>query len=185
MSDFANPAKAREWLDGDAFRAPVGTSAPTDIFAPTLAGWAAFGGIKAGFVVTTDRDVVDIDVFNNTSGVPYKRRKKPPAVTVKFRAVDYSTATVLTLLRGGSISAAMGGFEMVEGDEEEFALIFRVADGADQKAYYVAKGELLTIPEESMGAEDDVEGFDFEVGPLAPDDGSKGLRRILSSNPLA
>lgn len=185
MSNFANPAKARDWLDGDAFRAPVGTAAPADIFASTLSGWSAFGGVKAGFVVTTARDIVDIDIFNNTSGVPYKRRKKPPAVTVKFRAVDYSPATVLTLLRGGSISAAMGGFEMVEGADEAFALIFRVVDGPDKKAYFVAKGELLSIPEESMAADDDVEGFDFEVGPLAPDDGSKGIRRILSSNPLA
>ncbi len=185
MSNFANPDKARDWLDGDAFRAPVGTAAPADIFASTLTGWSAFGGIKAGFVVTTDREVADIDIFNNTSGAPYKRRKKPPSVSVKFRAVDYSAATILTLLRGGSITAGMGGFEMVDGDDEEFALIFRVVDGADKKAYYVAKGELLTIPEETMDDAEDVEGFDFEIGPLAPGDGTKAIRRILSSNPLA
>lgn len=186
MSQFANPSKARVWLDGDAFRAPAGTALPTNIFATTLSGWSAFGGIKAGFTVTTDRDVTDIDVWNNRSGAPYKRIKQSPKVTIAMRAVDYSVATVLTLIRGGSVVAAGGGFELVSGDDEEFGLIVRVEDGPNRKAYYVAKSELLTIPEEGLGtADDDVEGFDFEFGPLAPDDGSDAVRKFLSENPLA
>lgn len=185
MSTYANPDKAHVWLDGDAFRAPAGTALPADIFATSLSGWSAFGGIKAGFTITSDRDVTDIDIWNNESGAPYKRIKQSPAVTVAMRAVDYSPATVLTLLRGGSISAAAGGFEMVAGDDENFAFIMRVVDGADKKAYFVAKAELLTIPEENMGADDDVEGFDFEIGPLAPADGTPAVRRFLTTNPLA
>lgn len=185
MSDFINPDKARVWLDGDAFRAPLGTALPADIFAASLPGWTAFGGIKAGFNVKRDRDNTDVDVWNNRSGTPYKRIKGPVATTISFRPVDYSVATVLTLLRGGSISAAAGGFEMVEGEEEEFAFIMRVVDGADQKGYFAAKSELLTLPEESMGDGEDVEGWDLEIGPLAPDDGTKGLRKFLNTNPLA
>ena len=186
MSTFIDPSKSRLWLDGDAFRAASGTALPSDIFAASLPGWSAFGGIKAGFNITTDRQVTDIDVWNNRTGSPYRRRKDSPAVTIAFRAVDYSPATVLTLLRGGSVTAAAGGFEMVEGEDETFGLIIRVVDGTDKKAYFVAKGELLTIPTESPGsADDDVDGFDFEIGPLAPADGSKAVRRFLSSNPLA
>lgn len=185
MSTYANPDKAHVWLDGDAFRAPAGTALPADIFASSLSGWSAFGGIKAGFTITSDREVTDIDVWNNESGAPYKRIKQSPAVTIAMRAVDYSTATVLTLIRGGSVTAGAGGYEMVTGDDEEFAFIMRVVDGVDKKAYFVAKAELLTIPEENMGAEDDVEGFDFEIGPLAPDDGTAAVRRFLTTNPLA
>lgn len=185
MSQYANSAKARVWLDGDAFRAPTATALPANIFATTLSGWSAFGGIKAGFNIATEREVTDIDVWNNRTGSPYKRRKQSPSTTIAFRPVDYSVATVLTLLRGGSVTAAGGGFELVDGDDEEFAFIMRVVDGGDQKAYYVARGELLTIPEESMGAEDDVEGWDLEIGPLAPADGSHGIRRFLNANPLA
>jgi hypothetical protein len=185
VSTYANPDKARVWLDGDAFRAPSGTTLPADIFATSLSGWSAFGGIKAGFAITSDRDVTDIPVWNNEAGAPYKRIKQSPAVTIALRPVDYSVATVLTLLRGGSVSAAAGGFELVEGDDEEFAFIMRVVDGTDQKAYFVAKGELLNIPEENMGDEEDVEGWDLEIGPLAPGDGSKAVRRFLNTNPLA
>lgn len=185
MSTYANADKARLWLDGDAFRAPLGTALPADIFATSLSGWSAFGGIKAGFTITSDRDVTEVDIWNNESGAAYKRIKQSPAVTIAMRAVDYSPATVLTLIRGGSVTSAAGGYELVDGDDEQFALILRVYDGANKKAYYVAKCELTNIPEETMGADDDVEGFDFEFGPLAPSDGTKAVRRFLTENPLA
>ncbi len=185
MSTYANSDKAHIWLDGDAFRAPAGTALPADIFASSLSGWSAFGGIKAGFTVTTSQDTTDVDIWNNESGAPYKRIKKPPSVSIKFRPVDYSVATVLTLLQGGSMTSAAGGYEMVEGDSEEFAFVMRVVDGTDKKAYFVAKGELVNVPEETMGADDDVEGWDFEIGPLDPGNGTKAIRRFLNTNPLA
>ncbi|RTL65907.1 MAG: hypothetical protein EKK42_20390 [Pseudonocardiaceae bacterium] len=187
MSTYADPSKARVWLDGDAFRAPAGTTLPTDIFASALTGWDAYGGIKAGFTLTTDRESTNIDVWNNTSGGPYKRRKQPPSASIKFRPVDYSAATVMTLIRGGSVTEVgtdSGIFEMIEGSDEEFAFIMRVQDGAQKKAYYINTCELLTIPEEVMGADDDVEGWDLELGPLAPSDGSKAVRKFLTVNPL-
>jgi hypothetical protein len=185
VSTFVDSAKSRIWLDGDAFRAPSLTSLPADIFAASLSGWSAFGGIKAGFTVTTEQDTTDVQIWNNQSGAPYRRIKADPSVTIAMRPVDYSVATVLTLLRGGSVVAAGGGFEMIQGESEEFALILRVYDGTNKKAYYVAKAELLNLPEENMGADDDVEGFDLEIGPLDPGGGSPAVRRILSSNPLA
>jgi hypothetical protein len=188
VSDFADPSKARLWLDGDAFRAPADTALPEDIFADELTGWDAFGGIKAGFTITTERDITDVNVWNNTSGGPYKRRKQPPAPSIALRPVDYSKATVLTLLRGGSVTeteVGSGIFEMVEGEDEVFGLIMRVVDGESKKAYYIARSELVNIPEEQMGSEDDVEGWDLEVGPLAPTGGGKAVRRFLNTNPLA
>lgn len=189
MSTYADPSKSRVWLDGDAFRAVAGTALPADIFATSLpVAWTAFGGVKAGFTVTSDREIQDINVWNNTSGSPYKRRKLTPAVTVAFRAVDYSKATTMTLIRGGSITetaADSGVFELIDGSDENFAFILRVKDGTNEKAYFVASCELLTIPTEELGtADDDVEGWDLELGPLAPSDGTKAIRRFMNTNPL-
>lgn len=184
MSTYANADKAHVWVDGDIFRAPSGTALPANIFASSLSGWDAYGGIKAGFVVTPTEDVTDVDVWNNETDAPYKRIKKSGKVSIKFRAVDYSVATTLTLLRGGSVSAAAGGFELIKGDEEAFALVLRVYDGADKKAYYCNTGEIIAVPEENLGADDDVEGFDFEYGPLPPSDASDAMRVFLTSNPL-
>lgn len=188
MSDFANPDKARLWLDGDAWRAPAGTVLPADIFADTLeTAWVPFGGIKAGFTLTVSQDTTDVDVWNNKSGAPYKRIKQPPSPSIALRPVDYSKATVLTLLRGGSVAETAvdsGMFELIEGDAEQFAIVLRVVDGTHQKAYYIAKSELTNVPEETMGADDDVEGFDLEIGPLAPTGGGKAVRKFLTENPI-
>jgi hypothetical protein len=182
MSDYANPAKARLWLDGDAFRAPAGTALPADIFASSLTGWEAFGGIKAGFEVETAQDNERLTIFNKEG--TYRLKKGDEEITIRFRPVDYSKATALTLLLGGSIVAAAGGFEWIKGDEEQFAFIIRVQDGSDWKAYYCEKAELINKPTEALN-DDDIEGWDLEITPLVPDSGGIPMRPFTSNNPLA
>jgi hypothetical protein len=184
MSDYANSDLARVWEDGDAFRAPTGTAIPANIFAPSLAGWEPFGGIRAGFTVTKDQTIDDLDIWNNKSGAPYKRKKQPVKPTIALEPVDNSKATVLTLLRGGSIVSANGGFRHDEGDDEDFALIIRVYDGSFGKAYYIEKGELTSIPEEKMDGED-IEGWPMEIGPLAAPSGGKSVIKFTTENALA
>lgn len=187
MSNKIDSSKARLWLDGDAFRAPAGTPLPTNIWSDTLAGWDAYGGIKAGFEIETERDTTPLDVWNNTSGAAYRNKKDPAKPTIKLRPVDYSNATVLTLLTGGSISetsAGSGMWEWVEGDDPEFATILRLVDGDKMKAYFIERGELANIPTETMNSED-LEGWDLEVAPLAPASGGKAVRRFTSWNPLS
>lgn len=184
MSTYADSSKARVWEDGDAFRAPTGTALPADIFASSLAGWEPFGGIRAGFTVTKDQTIDELDIWNNKSGAAYRTKKQPVKPTIALEPVDNSKATILTLLRGGSIVAGAGGFEHVDGNDEDFALIIRVYDGDDGKAYYVEKGETASIPEEKMDGED-IEGYPLEVRPLAPPSGGKAVRKFTTENPLA
>lgn len=185
MSNYVDASDVRLWLDGDAFRAPANTALPSNIFASTLSGWDAYGLIKAGFTVSTSQQVTDLTGFNNTSGVPVRQKKEPPTSTVKFRSMQYSKGAVATLLRGGSITDLGGGvYEHVAGTDENFALIIRVVDGTDQKAYFIANGTLGTIPEEVMDGAD-LEGWDLEITPLLPADNSKGIRKFTNTNPLA
>ena len=184
MSTYADSSKARVWEDGDAFRAPTGTAVPANIFAGSLAGWDAYGGIRAGFKVTKDQTIDDLDIWNNKTGAAYKTKKQPVKPTIALEPVDNSKATILTLLRGGSIVAANGGFEHIEGDDEDFAIIIRVYDGSEAKAYYIEKGELGSIPEETMDGQD-IEGWPLEIKPLAPPSGGDAVRKFTSSNPLA
>ena len=187
MSTYADSSKAHVWEDGDAFRAPKGTTMPTDFFAASLTGWEAFGGIRAGFEVEQTQKRDEYDIWNNKSGAAYKRSKGTTSGKVTLEPVDYSKATLLTFLRGGSIAAvgsSTTNFEMLDGGGEEFALIIRVYDGTAKKAYYIARGELEDLPKETMDGKD-IEGFPIVVVPLAPSDGTKAIRRILNSNPLA
>lgn len=194
MSTYANSALAHVWEDGDAFRAPKGTPLPADIFADTLASgdgqgavvWEAFGGIRAGFKVTQNQERGSYDIWNNESGAAYKRGKGTTSASVTLEPVDNSKATILTLLRGGSVTevADSGVFEHIAGDGEEFALIIRVYDGDAKKAYYIERGELENIPDETMDG-DEIEGFELTVVPLAPGSGKKAVRKFTNSNPLA
>lgn len=182
MSTYADSSKARLWLDGDAFRAPAETALPADIYAATLVGWDAFGGIQAGFEVERTQQRTPLSIWNK--GGIYRQSKGDEDPTVRMRPVDMSKATALTLLTGGSIAAAASGFEWIEGESEFFALILRLVDGNDKMAYYCRKAELSNRPTETLNDEQ-LMGWDMEITPLVPADGSKPIRRITSNNPLA
>lgn len=182
MSNFADPSKAAVWLDGDAFRAPANTALPADIWASTLTGWDAFGGIQAGFNVERTQEVTKLKIWNKT-GI-YRTRKGDEEGTIKMRPVDLSKAVALTLLTGGSIVAGGGGFEWVEGESENFALIVRVVDGTTKKAYVLRKAELTNKPPDVLNDEN-LYGWDMEITPLIPDDGSPAIRPFTGTNPLA
>lgn len=187
MSTYADSSKARVWEDGDIFRAPKGTTLPTDLFAATLTGWEAYGAIRAGFEVEEKQDRKEFDAWNNKSGGAYRRSKGTKTGTLAFEPVDYSKATLLTFLCGGSIAplgSSTTNFELLMGDGEEFATIARVYDGTRRKAYYIARGEIEDLPKETMDGKD-LEGFPIVVVPLAPADGTKAIRRFLNHNPLA
>lgn len=182
MSNFANPAKAFLPLDGDAFRAPENTALPADIFAASLSGWDAYGGIKAGFEVEKTQENTKLKIFNKR-GV-YRLKKGDQESAIRFRPVDQSKATVMTNIRGGSVAAAAGGYEHIDGETEQFAVIIRVQDGDEWIAYYAKSAELDTIPLEKLDGEDLV-GYDYVLVPLIPEDGSLPLRKFSKSNPLA
>lgn len=181
MSNFANPSKAFLPLDGDAFRAAENTSLPADIFAATLTGWDAFGGIKAGFEVETTEETEKLKVWNKTG--TYRLKRGDQESFIRFRAVDNSKATTLTLLRGGSVSAAAGGFEHIRGTSEQFSIIIRMQDGNEWVAYYGKSVEVDTIPVETADGQD-LLGYDFVIVPLVPDDGSIPMHRYTKTNYL-
>lgn len=186
MSTFADSSKARPWLDGDAFRGAANAAAPADPFAASLTGFDAFGGIKAGFTVTPNQEITELDIWNNESGAPYYVVKKPPTWSITFRPVDLSKATALTILRGGSITetgVGSGIFEWEYGDDEEFSFLLRVVTGDVKKAIFVPRATLATLPPENLNDED-LEGWDLDIKPLAPTSG-QAIQRFTTENPLA
>jgi hypothetical protein len=182
MSNFADPSKAAVWLDGDAFRAPANTALPADVFASTLTGWDAFGGIQAGFTVERTQEIERFTIWNKTG--TYRSRKGDEEATISLRPTDLSKAVALTLLTGGSITAAGGGYEWVEAETEFFALIIRVLDGTKKKAYVMRKAELANRPTDVLNDEQ-LYGWDMQISPLIPDDGSPFIRMFTENNPLA
>jgi len=182
MSDHADPSKARWWLDGDGFRAPVGTDVPADIFASSLDGWDAFGGIRAGFTVTPEQDVTDEEIWNG-NGI-YMSKVDPAKWTIEFEPVDLSKATVGTILRGGSLTSLYGGYAAEPGDSEEFALIMRgVSPGKGKIAFLVKRGTLSQDAAWAINA-DNISGYPLSVKALDPGNGEKSIIPIFDTNLL-
>ncbi|BAD56380.1 hypothetical protein [Nocardia farcinica] len=183
MSDHAAPEKSYIWLDGDGYRAPARTARPEDPFAiDPVSGsvrWDAFGGIEAGFELTPTRDVNPKRVWNRRLA-PYKVIKSPTEERIKLRPVDYSVATVLTALQGGSIAEVPPGsgvYEWSMGDDEEFALLMVLRDDAATQAFYSPLVTLTTPPPRTFGGED-LDGFELELLALEP------FVPLTSFNPL-
>lgn len=186
MSTYADPNKAYVWQDGDAFRAPAGTAAPTDPFASTLVTgsgpgvtWDAFGGIEAGFEQNPSQDTKELPIWNYRQS-SYKIARGPRSDRLKLKPVDYSKATVLTLLQGGEIvevGTDSGIFKWVIGDSEEFAILLRLEDEDDKQVLYCERATLFTPPPRSLGG-DKIDGFELELLALSP------VQLLTNTNPL-
>lgn len=191
MSNNTDAKKSRLWVDGDAFRAPAGTALPTgtgvDIFNDDeFTGWDAFGAIKAGFEVSANQESSNLTAWNAKGA--YRKKKEDAIKSIAMRPVDESKATILTLLRGGSVAETATGsgvFELIEGDDEEFALLLVCRDpGYGSKAYYIERGSLDNLPTEAINDED-LNGYDLVITGLAPTGGGRAVRSFVDSNPLA
>lgn len=187
MSTYANPEKAYVWQDGNAFRAPAGTPIPTNPFgaAPssgtgTPVVWDAFGGIEAGFEQNPSQDTKELPIWNYRQS-SYKIARSPRSDRLKLKPVDYSKATITTMLQGGSISETSTGsgvWMWTLGDSEEFAILLVLEDEDDSHALYCERATLFTPPPRSLGG-DKIDGFDMELLALAP------VIPLSDSNPLA
>lgn len=191
MSTTPDNSKAYVWQDGDAFRAPAGTPLPAAPFGglPLTSGtgpavtWDAFGGIQAGFEKAPEQEVKKHRIFNFRNAA-YAISRGPLENTTKFRAVDYSKASVLTVLNGGSITEVGADTDIFEwniGDGDEFAFFFSLAApsnaSADRIGFYTPKATLATPPPNTFNGEE-LDGWDLEIVSLAP------LKPITNFNPL-
>lgn len=190
MSTIADPNKAYAWQDGDAFRAPEGTALPVAPFSntPTTGTgpgviWDGFGGVEAGFEKNPKQDTKKHPVFNKRKR-PYKITRGMREESIKFRAVDYSKAAVLTSLLGGSIAqvGATDVYQWIEGDSENFAFLWTLGDesdgGDDRIGFYVAEATLATPPPRSFTGEN-LDGWELEIEALSE------VIPISNFNPLA
>lgn len=167
MSDFANPEKAYAWLDGDAFRFPAGSEMPEDVYADKFDDGLPYGGIEAGFELTTEQSVTKKKVFNYRKSA-YKVLRDALDQGMKFRAVDNSEATLKTRLQGGTITK-VGQNHVVEiGVGEEFALLVRLDDGEDKTAFWCERVTLSGPATRAAIDGQSIDGWEFNITYLSP-----------------
>ncbi|WP_276922436.1 hypothetical protein [Corynebacterium pyruviciproducens] len=165
----ADPSKAYLWLTGDAYRAPADTALPTgDLLKEKIAGWDAFGGIEAGFEQTSEQSVTEKQVFNYRKA-PYKIARDPLKEGIKFRAVDYTKATLLTRAQGGKIvKLGEKRYAIETGIGEEFALLIRVEDGDDAAFFYCPRVTLKAPAVKAAIDGQNIDSWEFDFAFLSP-----------------
>ncbi len=162
MSKHADPNKAYLWLDGDAYRGAAGMQKPADLTAADPANMLAFGGIEAGFNVTTEQTVNKKTVFNHRQSA-YKVSRSPMDEGVTFRAVDDNEATRLTRAMGGQVTKVGERYELTKGDGEEFALLIQLNDGDDDMAIWCDRCTLSAPPTRAALDGENIDGWEFTV----------------------
>ncbi|QCQ91731.1 hypothetical protein [Rhodococcus sp. SGAir0479] len=198
MSNHANPQNAYAWMDGDAFRAPAGTKIPSNAFKLTgtelpltaaITGppaipavtWPAFGGVEAGIQKSPSQNLTKLHAANYRDA-PYKILRDPREEVLKFKAYDYSRASVQTALQGGSItesSAGSGIYVWDVADDEEFAFLWISKQRSDGIGYYCERMTLGTPVASAIADGKSIDAFDFELHALAP------VKRLRTEDDLA
>lgn len=167
MSTFADPSKAYLWLDGDAFRGKAGAELPEDVYAAKLEGFDAFGGIEAGFELTSEQSITKKKVFNYRQSA-YKVARDPLDEGMKFRAVDNTKATVMTRMQGGKVTMKGKNGVIEKGIGEEFSLLVRLDDGADKTAFFCPRATLSAPATRAAMDGQNLDGWEFSVTFLEP-----------------
>lgn len=167
MSQYADPAKAYVWLDGDAFRGTAGAEMPADPFAAELESFDAYGGIEAGFEVTSEQSVDRKTIFNKRDQT-YKIVRQPLQEGMKFRAVDNSKATLLTRAQGGKVTTKGSLKLLTKGKGEEFSLLVRLDDGVAKTAFWCPRVTLAGPATRAAIDGQTIDGWEFDIAFLAP-----------------
>lgn len=189
MSQYVDPDLSFVALDGDAFRAPVGTALPPTNPLDDLADpWLPYGGIEAGLTIATEQDRNQKRIWNAPRGTIYRTITRSEVKRITFRAVEHSEATVKTVQRGGTVTETAVGsgiFEWTEnptGASEVFAFALDVRDGDKHLRYYWERVELESPPQEVFDGEDLV-GWDITLTVLANDNGTTGQEKWSNFDP--
>lgn len=197
MSQHVDPDLSFVALDGDAFRAPEGTTLPPIAAGPPVTGpldalaapWLPFGGVEAGLSLATEVDQNQKRIWNAPRGSIYRTITRSEVKTITFRAVEHSEATVKTIQRGGSAtevgSPGSGVFKWTEnpsGNGEVFAFAFDVRDGDKHLRYFFERVELAGVPTEVYDGEDIV-GWDITLTVLVGDDGAASQEKYSNFDP--
>lgn len=163
MSKHADPNKAYIWLDGEAYRGAPDMEMPDDLSAPDPQGMLPYGGIEAGFNLTTEQSVTKKQVWNHRQS-SYKVARGPLDEGATFRAVDDNEATRLTRAMGGKVTKLESGRYLLEkGDGEEFSLLLQLTDGEDDMAIWCPRVTLSTPPTRASLDGENIDGWEFTV----------------------
>jgi hypothetical protein len=158
---------------GAIWKAPVGSTAPTDSTTALAAAWLNLGYMQDGFEVNQELKTKDIEVWQSLEVV--RQIATGLSRTINFEAIESNNQTVALAWNNATITPGTGGaYTMTIPSSylaSEFALILDATDGTTSQRIYIPRATLNATPKITAGRQDAIT-YQFEIQVLQPTDGS-------------
>lgn len=163
--DTANP---RVWINADAYRAPLGTTAPTDTSAAWPAGWDPFGLLSEDGITEQRADTLT-DMFAY-GGILVRTTRSKHKRTIKVICLEDNPIVFATVNPGSTASTAGGvttrTVKVPNTNRQAFGL--EVRDGDITKRIVIPAGEVMSVGDAKFAdAEMTMKELDINVYPDA------------------
>lgn len=177
--DTGNP---RIWEGADAYAAPLGTTAPTDVSTAWAVGWLPLGLLSEdGASESRDQDMTDHYAWG---GILVRTTRSKHKRTITITALE-DNLTVFGLVNPGSTAVTATGtttrtVKVPTSDPRAFGLELR--DGDVKKRRVIPRGEVVEVGEVSLS---DSEMTAFELTINVYPDSSGVLYMDITDDPQA
>jgi len=158
---------------GAIWKAPTGTTAPTDSTTAYGAGWVNLGYMKAGFEMSQDLKTKPIEAWQTLEFV--RLINQSLTRKFKFEAIESNNETVKLAWGGATITTTTGGIYTLaiptSYATNEFMIGLDWSDGTTSQRIIVKRAALLSLPSVNYDRQDEI-SYTIEVQSLAPTDNS-------------
>jgi hypothetical protein len=162
---------------GAIWKAPVGTTAPTDSTTAYGASWLNLGYAKDGFEIDQELKSKDVEVWQSLEVV----RQIPTGISrkISWESVESNNTTVALAWNGATITTTSGGIYTMTIPSTyaavEFALGLDWSDGTTSQRLIFPRCTLDGLPKVVAGRQNEIT-YQFSIQVLQPTDGSASVK---------
>lgn len=170
-----NPGNVRVAGTGSLWKAPLGTTLPTDSTTAWGAGFVNLGFATNGFTLTQDVKKQDITAWQTLT--PVRSIFTSLVRKLAFESLESNINTVPLAWGGAAMTPGLAGIytlDIPEGQLTDFILGVDWSDGTLTQRIIVKRASLLTLPTLKF-VRDDAVRYSLEVQAVAPSDGTKAI----------
>ena len=169
-------SKVKIAATGALWRAPLGTTIPTDSTTAYASGFVNLGYLSKGFELAQDLKQKEVSAWQTLEIV--RLINTSLTRTVSFDAIESNNATVALAWGGATISAGTAGaYTLTIPDAsatQEAIYGIDWSDGATNQRIIIKRGVLKSLPKVKFSREEAIT-YSFDIQAVAPADGSKAI----------
>lgn len=176
--------EVRIGVTGHLYKAPVGTTAPTDTSTALAAGWVELGYTETGPSMTVDTTKEQFTPWQ--SQMPVRETVTGQMVTAKFNLWQRNADTLKLAWGGGTVTGTTTRIftPPAMGTVNEGAFVFEIIDGTVVDRYVIPRAS-VTLDGDVAFAKDAVTGYGISLTFLQPATGSSWTMLTDDANVVA